>query len=173
MIEAEADIIGCNGTHIYVMPDMLSAEQCDYFIREFDHIWKMQTIVEYPLWAKKIWEFTADKFKDSWFVNFKKQRKFQIVGFKDTVTVSKCRAKLNRHLDNQTTGAEFKLFFYLTQHAKDAGTNFFDTQENKVEIKNQLGACVLFDISLEHESQPIPHGDLKISMGVRPIIQYA
>ena len=171
MIETETDIIGCNDTSIYVLHHMLSAEQCEYFVREFDPVWRMQTISEYALWSKKLWEFTEHKFKDSWFANRKTGKTFQIIGFKDTITISKCRAPLNRHLDRQT-GDEFKLFFYLTQHAKDAGTNFFDAYENKVEIKNQLGAGVLFDISLEHGSQPIPYGDLKISVGVRPVIRY-
>lgn len=173
----EIDIKSCAGTNIYVLHNMLCMQKCEYFIKEFESIYKMQTVTEHPLWANKLWEFTGTKLAEIVFTNGRNNKKFKISGFRDTITISKCRAQLLRHIDNQTTGDEQKLFFYLTAHSKDGGTNFFeggheDANVNKIEIANRCGSAVLFDITLEHESQPFPKGDLKISLGVRPIINY-
>ena|SRR3990167_11399735 len=175
------EIKECGGTNIYVMKNILTEKQCAHLVNEFSHIHKMQTIVEAPVWSDQLWDMVEQKISAVEFYDSQMEKQFGIIGFKPAITISKCRAPLRRHVDNQTDGDAFKLFFYLTAHTHECGTNFYEERlaedadpltAKKVSIKNELGAGVLFDISLEHESQRIPAGDYKISVGVRPIIEY-
>lgn len=175
------EIKQCCDTNIYILKNMLDEKQCAYFISQFEPIQKMQTVTDVAQWSEKLWEMAGEKLSAVEFYDTQMERSFWVIGFKPTVTVSKCRSPLHRHKDYQTEGDAFKLFFYLTTHTHDGGTDFFEPDPTnpdeplcakKIGVKNELGAGILFDISLEHASQPIPKGDLKISVGVRPIIEY-
>jgi len=164
----------CFGTNIYVLSNILSQEQCDYFIKEFYEVTEAQIIKQLPQISDKLWSFIGNKISAVEFMDEKAKRRFHIISLKDDVTISKARYALRRHTDKKMGDDDFKLFFYLNKLSDNGGTDFYEEpdSDNKVSVKNEAGSGVLFDIGLEHGSQSFLSGEIKYVIGVRPIINY-
>lgn len=168
------DIKKCSGTNIYVIHDILSKEQCKHFIREFSAITELQIIKQIPEVSSYLWNIIGSKLSSIEFVDEKNNKKFHVSSLKPYITITKARFGVGRHVDAQFGGDMFKIFFYLNKLSANGGTDFYENpdSEEKVSVNNEIGAAVLFDISLEHASQPFPSGEIKHVIGVRPNINY-
>ena len=164
----------CADTNVYVLKNILSQEQCDYFIKEFSSITELQIIMQMPKVSEALWGFIGSKISPIEFIDEKRSSKFHVVSLKSDITISKARFSLGRHVDKKLGDDHFKLFFYLNKMSANGGTDFYGEPEslNKTSISNEAGYGVLFDISLEHGSQPFPSGEIKYVIGVRPNVNY-
>jgi hypothetical protein len=156
----------CDGTNIYVLRNILSQEQCDYFIKEFSEVSEMQIIKQLPETSDKLWSFIGGKLSEIEFMDERRGRKFRITSLKAHVSITKAIFGVGRHIDEQFGGDIFKMFFYLNKLSANGGTNFYESPDAdaKVSVQNEAGAGVLFDIGLEHSSQPFPSGEIKYVM---------
>jgi len=137
-------------TSVYVIDDLLSEEQCSYFIEEINKLNVSQSIVNAPYLSDALWSITKEKLV-----------KFNFSGFNDLVTVTKTKMSYGKHVDDKYEGDKYKLLVYLND---SAGTSFYGKEVTQVEGK--AGRGVLFDISIEHGSQRV--SNLKYVIGVRP-----
>ncbi len=164
----------CAGSSVYVLKNILSQKQCDYFINEFASINELQIIKEMPEVSSKLWSFISSKISSIEFSDIRAGRNFQITSLKEYISITKARfGGAGKHVDEQFGGDTFKMFFYLNKLSANGGTDFYEKDsDNKVSVNNEVGYGVLFDIGLEHGSQSFPSGEIKHVIGVRPNINY-
>ena len=163
----------CSGTNVYVIPEMLSGEQCDYLIKYFSTLNKTQILEDIPEISNALWHYIGNKLSGIDFVDGRLGKTFNIIGIKPAITFSKAGFVFGRHIDRQLGGDAFKMLFYLNKLSAGGGTDFYEPySDDGVYAENNIGTGVLFDIGIEHSSQPFPSGEIKYVIGVRPIINY-
>lgn len=163
----------CDGTKVYIISDMLSQEQCDYFIKYFSYLTKSQILEDIPEVSEYLWKCIGGKLSGIEFLDGRTGKKFNIIGIKHAITYSKALFAYGRHIDRQLGGDTFKMLFYLNKLSSGGGTDFFEPySDNGVYAENNIGTGVLFDIGIEHGSHSFPVGETKYVIGVRPVIEY-
>lgn len=167
------EVKNCAGTNVYILPDMLSVEQCDYFMKYFSGLSKTQILEDIPEISNTLWDYIGNKLSGIEFIDARLDKKFIVIGLKPAITYSKATFAYGRHFDRQLGGDVFKMLFYLNKMSAGGGTDFFEPySDSGVSSDNNLGTGVLFDIAVEHGSQSFPRGETKYVIGVRPIINY-
>lgn len=153
----------CEGTKVFLLEDILTTEQCAVLMKYFTGISDRQTIQPLPALSGKLWEYIGQPLLNYDFG-------FTIKGIEERMTLTQSYNPLGRHRDNGWEKGGWKLAFYLNQLEKEGGTNFYEHGEMKVRIANKIGSGILFDMKLEHESQPT-YRQRKFMLGARPIVK--
>lgn len=168
----DIEIKECEGTEVYLLKNFLSKKQCEDIITLFTYIKENQCVVEIEHLAKKIWNHIGDNIGQMIFNDKRRNKYFKVTGVSNKITVTKVYSPLSKHRDLKSEGEVYKMYFYLNKISSGGGTSFYAHGEKALEIENEPGSGVLFDIDLEHESQRFPNQERKYVIGVRPIIQY-
>jgi hypothetical protein len=161
-----------NNVYIYKILDLLGNDCCQQFINIIDkHQIADNTIIRDSEYSKIIWEEIKNKIRDKIFFNGEK--KFKIIGLRKEITITKCMEMSYRHFDSQIDDCQYKLFFYLNKINAGGGTYFYDSHtKERIHITNDKCAGVLFNVCIEHMSEPISSDEIKYVVGVRPLIEY-
>lgn len=160
----------CNNTNLYLLPAMLTEDQCSVLMTELDRINMKQGILELPDVSRILWQFIGPKISSLVFTDLTEKKQFRVTGIRDSITITMNNKPVIKHFD-KATGDRFKLSFYLNKIDK-GGTIFYGTNTPDVIIDNEPGAGILFDICVEHEGMPLPGGETKYVIGARPVIEY-
>ncbi len=142
-----------NTVDVHVLDDLLDNDECNLLINEIDKLKTTQAIINSSYLSELLWCMIGSKLD-----------RFNFIGFKDSITVTKTKFSYGKHIDEQHAGEKYKLLIYLND---SVGTNFYLNEV--MEIEGKVGRGVLFDISLKHGSQKITDGKVKYVIGVRPI----
>lgn len=170
----------------YEIPNVLTPEECQYFIEYIDsysnQTKQVQSIVDDRKITKKLMK-RLKPYLSKHLYYFKCQCKYQLVGVADYVTISKHKSAINIHVDEPEKDkfqnewrddlvCLFKAGVYLND-VSDAdnhkgGTAFYDYDKNFLtSIKPEIGKGFIFSMSDYHSGVEFDNTKTKYLIGFR------
>lgn len=154
---------------IFIIDNFIAQNECDEIIKRIDSQNKKIVYNQFDFTIDSYfyyWDTIGENLRDEYFNVVK--NKYHVNDIQKCVTLTKIDSKhaSHKHVDEVFDNEKFKMFIYLNETS--GGTNFYNN-ENKIEIESKTGRCVIFDISLPHESQKLKQNEIKYLVGFRLI----
>lgn len=144
---------------IYTIDDFLDQEDLSFYKRYIINSRLSQNIRDDAAFTAKFWSKYGEKIN-----KHLEKDGLHFDGVYDKVTYTNSKNPVIRHRDCKIHDEQFKVLIYLNYVPK-GGTIFF-LEKNTQLVINKENRLVIFDMSLEHESQKF-EGCTKLAIGFR------
>lgn len=166
---------------VFVIDNALNEIDCEKIISQFDEYEKQNThdkngiifnrFFENKNRANEYFEMFANQLRDIIFTS-KDNRRFKIASFRDKFTITRIDNKhiTTRHIDEQFANEQYKFIVYL--NACENGGTIFHYNNEQIIVENVERRGVLFDMSIEHETQRMNDDEIKYAISFRCVIEH-
>lgn len=140
---------------IWIYDDFLDQEDLQYYLQYIQQSKLAQSIVSAENLTRKFWSKYAHKLP-------------QFSGIDHHVTITANRTPIGRHRDEIYGDEKYKILIYLN-NVPNGGTIFYLPDGETRLLENKQNRLAVFDIGLQHQSQPFARGQVKYIIGFRPL----